>query len=370
MSRILIWSPNYAPELTGISPLVTHAAEWLAARGHEVTAVVPMPNYPEREIHAAYRGILWRTEVAGAVTVRRSWLRVRPEERVVDKALYEASFATASLPLVLRDLSRADAVVCVVPSLLAAAVTAAAVRVLRLVGRRPRFVLWVQDLVLEASTVVEGGSGRLRRVLDAARSLETFAAGTAQPVVVCSPGFGEYLIRHGADGRRIVTIYNGVDVNEITPEPPPPPRSRTQFLYIGNLGYTQDFETLVAGARSLPDEVEVEVYGQGNAATRVRELAATAPNVQVHRPVGWGALPTILSAADVHVLVQRRGIAHANLPSKIGPCLASGRPLLASLDLDSPAAELLRASGGALLVPPEDAATFATAMRTLHRDPE
>ena len=56
VSRILVWSPNYAPELTGIPPLVTDACDWLAARGHEVDVVTALPNYPDRVITEAYRG--------------------------------------------------------------------------------------------------------------------------------------------------------------------------------------------------------------------------------------------------------------------------------------------------------------------------
>ena len=96
MSRLVIWSPNYAPELIGIPPLVTSAAEWLAGRGHTVDVVTAVPNYPERVVRAAYRGAVYRSSVEHGVSVHRSWLRVRPNERFVDKALYEASFALVS----------------------------------------------------------------------------------------------------------------------------------------------------------------------------------------------------------------------------------------------------------------------------------
>jgi colanic acid biosynthesis glycosyl transferase WcaI len=78
MTKILVWSPNYAPELTGIPPLVTDAAEWLAGRGHRVDVATAVPNYPERRIHRDYRGALWRTNRRDGVVVHRSWIRVRP----------------------------------------------------------------------------------------------------------------------------------------------------------------------------------------------------------------------------------------------------------------------------------------------------
>ena len=78
-------------------------------------------------------------------------------ERFLDKALYEISFAALSAPRVLARMRRADVVVCVVPSLLAASIAAT-------VRRRVRLVLWVQDLVgLAARSVADSRRGSRRR---------------------------------------------------------------------------------------------------------------------------------------------------------------------------------------------------------------
>jgi colanic acid biosynthesis glycosyl transferase WcaI len=69
-------------------------------------------------------------------------------------------------------------------------------------------------------------------------------------------------------------------------------------------------------------------------------------------------------------VLQRRVSAGANLPSKIATAMASGRPLLASIDSATPAAHLLRESGGALLVEPESPPLLAAGMRRLAADPE
>src|SRR5919201_2956957 len=146
MSHILIWSPNYAPEPTGIPPLVTDAAEWLVARGHSVDVVTAVPNYPERRIHPEYRGVLFRSETLNGVRVHRSWLRARTERSFADKALYELTISTFALPNAVRVARHADVVVCLVPTLLAATYAAAFARAFK----KP-FVLWVQDLVLSAA---------------------------------------------------------------------------------------------------------------------------------------------------------------------------------------------------------------------------
>lgn len=355
--RVFIWSPNYAPEPTGIPPLVTDAAEWLVARGHEVEVATAVPNYPERRIYRGYQRIVSCSERRGSVTVHRSWLRVRPHETVADKALYEASFAALALPAAVRAARRADVIVCVVPSL-AAAVCAAVMR--RLGG--PRLVIWLQDLVLVAAAALDAGE-TLRRI----RSAEGAAFRTADRVVTCSPGFRGYLRALGVDPARVSTVYNWVDGDWIVPRRRSS-RRRSRFLYAGNLGYTQGFETLVDAAQELDGEVEISIVGEGNAAEQVRELAAVAPNIRVRRPVPKADYPELLASADCHLVLQRRIASDANFPSKIASYLASGRPIIASMSHDSPAAETLRASGAAVLVPAEEPQPLAEAMVRMHRD--
>jgi putative colanic acid biosynthesis glycosyltransferase WcaI len=68
------------------------------------------------------------------------------------------------------------------------------------------------------------------------------------------------------------------------------------------------------------------------------------------------------------VTMQRNVAANVNRPSKIGSYLAVGRPILGSIRLDTPAAEMLRASGAAIIVAPEDASALSTAMQVLCGD--
>lgn len=365
MRELLIWSPNYAPELTGIPPLVTDAAEWLARR-HPVEVVTAMPNYPSRRIDSAYRGRVWCTELRNGVDVHRSWLRVRPQERFRDKAIYEASFSTLSLPLVIRRIHRADTLLCVVPTLLSAAYAAT----LRRLSGRMRLVLWVQDLVLGAALSVDRLGFAAHSALGIAARAERFSARTADAIVTCSPGFARYFSERGVDEQRIVVIPNWVDVDRIRPTNGGRVSGPVRFLYSGNLGYTQGFETLFAAAAALGDDAEVVVVGDGNSAASVRVQASSLPNVSVQRLVPEAEFPALLATADVQVVLQRQISASVNLPSKIGSYLASGRPIVASIGLDTPAAEMLRASGAAVLVRPDDADALAAAMRRLADSPE
>jgi colanic acid biosynthesis glycosyl transferase WcaI len=298
------------------------------------------------------------------VAIHRSWLRVRPGESFLDKALYEASFTALSLPRVIRRARRADVLVCVVPSLLAAAASAGVKR-----AGGSRIVLWWQDLVLTAARSLDGLSPLAVRALRGAQTAERVALRAADHVVSCSPGFVDYLVEQGGRRERISTVLNWVDTDWITPVEPVA-SAKTRILYSGNLGYTQGFETAVEAMKLLPDDVELELVGAGNAAEHVRRLVDHMPRIHVRPPVPQSEFPALLATADVLLVLQRRVGAGANLPSKIGPYLASGRPVVASIEPTTPAGTLLEESGGAIVVPPEDPAALAQALGRLHSDGE
>ncbi len=228
-------------------------------------------------------------------------------------------------------------------------------------------MLWWQDLVLTAARSLDGLGPFAVRALRGAQAAERVALRAADRVVSCSPGFVDYLVAQGGRPERIVTVPNWVDTDWITPTEPVASEV-TRVLYAGNLGYTQGFETAIEAMRMLPAEVELELVGDGNAAEHVRRLVEDMPRVHVRSPVPRGEFPALLAAAHVQLVLQRRVGAGANLPSKIGPYLASGRPVVASIDPATAAGDLLAESGGALIVPAEDPAALAEALQRLHDD--
>jgi colanic acid biosynthesis glycosyl transferase WcaI len=321
-----------------------------------------VPSYPERRIHDGYGGRLYLTERRGDVLVHRSWLRVRPNEGFVDKALYELTASTLALPRVVKRLGQNDVLVCVVPTVLAATYAT-------LLPRRPRVVLWVQDLIAAAARSLELGPAA-RRALAPIAALERFAARRADSVIVCSPGFRDHFVASGVDPARIEVLYNWADLECIVSEPQRSQNGALRVLYAGNVGYTQGFDTLVAAAAIAGAAVEVDIVGAGNAAGDVTRATQDVPNVRMRPPVPAQDFAKLLAAHDVHLVLQRRVGAGANLPSKIATYLASGRPVVASIDPATPAAQLLRESGGALLVEPESPRELAQAMLELRERPE
>ena len=59
-----------------------------------------------------------------------------------------------------------------------------------------------------------------------------------------------------------------------------------------------------------------------------------------------------LSTADVHVVGLARGLAGYVVPSRLYGVLAAGRPVIAAADAESETAQLVRAVGCGVVVPP------------------
>ena len=73
----------------------------------------------------------------------------------------------------------------------------------------------------------------------------------------------------------------------------------------------------------------------------------------------------ILGAADLHVVLLKRGLAKSSTPSKLYGILAAGRPVLASIDEGSEVSSVIKEHDLGLAVPPDDEWSFCRALDQL-----
>ncbi len=370
--RIIIYSYNYHPEPIGIAPLMTELAEGLVQRGHEVRVVTGMPNYPERQIYPSYRGKLYTTELRNGVVIQRSYVLVRPRPNLLERVVLDASFVVSSFIHALRG-KRPDVVFLTSPPL-PIAVPAA---LLGWLHRCP-VILNLQDIIPEAAIHV--GLLSNKKLIWVFEGLEKFAYRTATKISIIADQFADNLIRKGVSPEKLVIIPNWVDTNFIFPMSQDNNYFRTAhklegkfvFMYSGNIGLTQGLETFVRAAKLLVNlsELMVVVVGEEKAIGRLQKFAQElgATNVICVPFQPRNLLPQMLAAMDVGLVLQKQNVIAFNMPSKIQPILASGRPIIASVPLNGTAAEVVRSSGGGLVVPPEDVNALAGAMVNLYKN--
>ncbi|MBE9007272.1 glycosyltransferase family 4 protein [Fortiea sp. LEGE XX443] len=372
--RILIYSYNYHPEPIGIAPLMTELAEGLAKQGHEVRVITGMPNYPQRQIYQDYLGKWYVTERINGVTIQRSYLRIKSKPNLIDRLLLELSFIITSLPQAIRG-KRPDVILLTIPPLLVTLPAA-------LLGKLYNcpVVLNVQDILPEAAVRV--GLITNKWMIKFCEFLEKFAYRNAQTISVIADGFLENLVNKSVSPQKIVCIPNWVNVNFIHPLPKEnnpwkiAHRLDGKFvvMYSGNIALTQGLETVVAAAANLRHipEITFVIAGEAIALARLQQycLSCGADNVLLLPLQPREQLPSMLAAADVGLIVQKRNVISFNMPSKIPLLLASGRPIIGSVPATGTAAKAIRESGGGVIVEPESPDTLADAVLKLYHHPQ
>ncbi|MEC4983375.1 MAG: glycosyltransferase family 4 protein [Oscillatoria sp. PMC 1068.18] len=372
--RILIYSYNYYPEPIGIAPLMTELAEGLVKRGHQVRVVTAMPWYPNSEIYDQYKGKLYLTEKLNGVKIQRCYVRASPKRNFRNRALFEISFVILSFLQALFG-RRPDVILLTVPGL-PVGVPAA---VLGWLYQVP-VVLNLQDILPDAAVHV--GLLTNKKLIRIFEDLEKFAYRIATKISVISEGFVDNLLMKRVPQEKIMLIPNWVNVNFIKPLPQANNSFRQEYdlkdkfviMYSGNIALTQGLETVIEAASQLRDleKIKFVIVGEEKALSRLERFCKRcgANNVLLLPFQPRPRLPEMLAAADIGLVVQKRNVIAFNMPSKIQVLLASGRAIIASVPSTGTAARAIKASGGGIVVPPEDPQALAKAIKELYLNPE
>lgn len=368
--KILVIGLNYAPEETGNAPYTTGLVEHLAGRGHEVTVVTGLPHYPAWRVFDGYRGRAWLREERNGVDVRRRWHYVPGRQSAIHRGLFEGSFLLTGLSALL--LPRPDAVIGVVPSLSGGLLA-------RTVARRfgVPYGLILQDLVGQAAeqSGVSGGG----RVAGAVRAAEAWAAHGAAAIGIVAEGFRPYLESLGLEARRIRRVRNWTHVQAATLDRAAVrerlglPQDAIMCLHAGNMGYKQGLENVVECARlalGSDSQLLFALMGDGNQRPYLEELASRYGLTNLCflplQPLDF--FPSTIRAADILLVNQRGSVKDMSLPSKLTSYLVAGRPVVSAVEPTSETAREVRASGGGLVVDPDDPGVLLGALRTLSDD--
>ncbi|MEU2607620.1 glycosyltransferase family 4 protein [Streptomyces albus] len=367
--RVLLVSTNYAPEQAGIGPYAAQLAEhWAARDGWEVHVLAGMPHYPAWRTDPAWRGVWRATERRAGVLVHRRRHTVPPRQTAVRRALYEASILAHGLLAPPRLPGRPHAVVAQLPSLAGGALAARFAR-----AATAPFVPVVQDLVgaAAAQSGIRGGG----RAAAPAATVERRVLAAATLVGVIHESFTDRVAAMGVPPSRIRCVPNWTHTAR-------PTRSRAAtrrrlgwgphekvVLHSGNMGLKQGLDVLLAAARLAP-ELRIVLMGDGSQRAHLAALAATLPNAQLLPFAAERDFPDVLAAADVLAVTQRASVLDMSVPSKLTSYFAAGRPVVGSVADGGGTAGELRRSAAGVLVPPEDPAALAAALRALAADPD
>jgi glycosyltransferase involved in cell wall biosynthesis len=368
---LLVVSHYFWPEELQINLVASE----LAARGHRVTVLTGKPNYPAGRIYPGYRALGTAAERWGGIEVLRAPVVPRGGGGRVRLALNYLSFplsAWLSMGRLLRG-RRFDAVFFYGCSPLFAGFPA-----LRLAARGTPLLFWVQDLWPESVRLA--GGIRSRAVLGPIEAFVHALYRASARVLVQSRAFRDEVEAAGVPPGRIV--YFPQTASPIfRPLPPDPQGAEARLLpagfkvmFAGNIGSAQAFDTVLAAAERLRGHPDIRwvLVGDGRRRAWVEaEVRRLGLEDRVSLPGRFpeASMPRFFAEADaLLVSLEKRPIYARTIPTKVQAYLASGRPIVASLDGEG--ARVVEEAGAGVTAPAGDADALADAVLRLSRMPE
>ena len=347
----------------------------LANRGHELHVVTSLPWYRKHQVEQGWSGALWRVEKTnwGSIT------RVQPFAGKTKSNLLRRAvgFILFSYLVGLRALfagkvwRRVDGVLAMSPPL-----------TLGLIGwhtklfRGGKLVFNIQDIFPDAA--IKTGAITNKKIISFASWLERTSYKCSDSVVLLSDDLANNVQSKLEQKfhKRVKVIPNFVDTQAITPMSRMT-NYRTELriddafvvMYAGNVGFSQSLEMLVSAARELPQLIFV-INGEGAARESLKKSAHGLSNVRFGDYQDVSRLSEVLATGDIHVVPLKRGLGSVSVPSKTYSILASGRPVLAAVDLDTEVPRILAAADAGVCVEPENSAAFISALRAMTLDPK
>jgi colanic acid biosynthesis glycosyl transferase WcaI len=372
--RLLVICPHFAPDVAPTGDVITSISLELAARGHELHVVTSLPWYRQHRIEEGWTGRIVRHQTTDWGQITRVHPFPTDKRNIPARALAFGGFTGLSGLLATISRPRPDAVLAMSPPLTLGLAGWVAAR-----ARRAPFVFNIQDVFPDVA--VELGVITNPTIIRMASWLERFTYLRSDAVTVLSEDLRDNVAqkvgaRHASQVR---VIPNFVDTERIRPAPKEN-RYREEFgltgktvvMYAGNVGFSQSLDLVLAAASALAHEPDLVFVVNGGGAARpdLERRAAGAPNVRFVDMQPRDRLSEVLSAADIHVVPLRRGLARSSVPSKMYSILAAGRPIVASVDEGTEVANVVERTGAGIAVPPDDPEAFTKALARLVADPE
>ena len=370
--NIAYYSHYFAPEIGAPSARIYDLARQWLALGHRVQVVTCFPNHPVGKMYPGYRSRAYMQEKLDGIDVHRHWTYVTPNEGFIKKALGHVSYLPSALLLSTRHLEKPDVAIGTSPTFFAAMAAAGAAA-----RRRIPFIMEVRDLW--PAVMVELGVLRNPYLIRALERLELSLYRRATRVVTVTESFRRSLIERGIPEAKVFTIPNGADVEFWQPTEPAVElrrrlglEDRFVVLYIGAHGISHALNRLLESAEQLQEQTRIHFLFVGEGAEKERLVrqaqGAGLKNVQFLDPVAKDRVREFYALADV-CLVPLRDIPLFDtfIPSKMFEIMAMAKPIVGSLRGE--AADILRRSGGGVVVEPEDSRAVAQAILHLYHQP-
>ena len=364
-NRVLLVTQYFKPENFKCNDIASE----LQRRGYDVTVLTAIPNYPQGKFFEGYDLFKRRTEVVDGVKVIRGFVVPRGKGGKIGLSLNYLSYLVSSclIALYLSLRYRYDAVFVHQVSPVTIGVAATLVKRLQ---RIPMY-FWVLDLWPESLTAAIGL--RNKYILGFFSKMVQWFYRHSDKILISSKGFEKSICAKGDFASKIIYFPNWIDSSlttisdVVTPEVP----DGFVAMFTGNIGASQDFDTILSAAEQLKkySDIHIVIVGNGRDRERVEsEIIKRGLSDTVHCVGSYPleAMPATFAKADVlFAALKDESVFALTVPAKIQAYMSAGKPIVTMINGE--AKELIESVGCGIAVDAGDAEGFANAIIALQQ---
>jgi colanic acid biosynthesis glycosyl transferase WcaI len=365
----------FPPDGVSTATIQGGLARELVKAGFRFTVITTTPHYnrdPSAEqaqrLHPVFFGLVYRSNYFGA-TVYHVRVRTRGS-RILRRAIDYAFFHAISLCIALTRREHFNVILAASPPLtigIAASIVSGI--------RRVPFVYNVQEIYPDIA--VDLGVLRNPILIRAARWIETFVYRRARILVTISERFRARIVAKRIPLTKVEVIPNFANTDDIVPGD-----KQNLFaarhgladkfvaLYAGNIGLTQDFETIFAASDDVPPDVVFLIVGGGARAAWLSDEVRKrkSPSLRMLPYQNSSDLQDLYALSSVGLVTLQKDADRGTFPSKVYTIMSSGRPCVVISDLGSDATQLVTSVGCGLGILPGDHDGLRKAVLNLRDD--
>lgn len=352
----------YPPDTSATAKMANTVVDAIAVK-HDVTVLCGRPSYEPTERRAWH---MYQTEEAGRVRVIRVGSTDYPRAQMKKRVFNYLSYVLLAVPRALA--LRCDVILAMTDPPFEGIVGA----FVAMLKNKP-YIYNIRDMYPDMAV---GGSivnpGLLARVWE---KLHRWALRRATRVIVLGEDMRNRILAKGVDPARVVIVRDGAEISAQEGTHPKLDDSvirairgefRFVLLHAGNLGFYGAWDTLVEGAQRLvADGVGLVFVGDGAQRERLVSASSGIPNVRFLPFFPASKIPSVLAAADAHIITVKRGLEGVVVPSKMYGILAAGKPIVAVAPAGCDVVSIGKRKGFSISADPDDPEEFAERVREL-----
>ena len=309
----------------------------LTKRGHDVTVLTGLPNYPEGKIHENY-GFFKRTkENYQGANVIRTWLVPRGKGGGVRLLLnyFSWAFFASIRAFFLSFQKKFDVILVHEPSPITQGLPAIIVKKIQKIPLN----FWVLDLWPESLTSAGGINNKF--VLSLFTNLVKYIYKNSDKILISSKGFATSILAKGIHNDKLIYFPNWAEDSILkghSDYPIPNLPKGFKIIFAGNIGVAQDVKAIIDAALILKEKLDIHFVFIGDGRSKILLENFVSENNLKNTVHFLGRFPidamkTFFNQADVLLVsLKEELIFNVTVPAKLQAYLCTKKPILGMLN--------------------------------------